>query len=235
MGEAIEAIAYRREGLGTLLGDVADGIARSIVDRLGEKRRDDVLWCLTTAYAGLGYAGVEPKAFPAMHTCYATSNRGRGDHTYGWTVQTEEAGQAETVDKIATLVAGGQFGKAVVDSLGICDFFPFDITSDIFLDLIFAISGNRYSAGELTECGRRTLNLERALNNLQGRTRAYDAYVPPKLEVPMSSGPMKGRRVDPGRHNEILNAYYDKQGWSENGLVPEKVLTELGIRPLPSP
>jgi aldehyde:ferredoxin oxidoreductase len=233
MASAIEAIAYRREGLGTLLGAPADEIARNVLERLGEGRREDLLWCLTTAYGGLGYAGVEPKAFPAMHTCYATSNRGRGDHTYAWTVQTEEAGQAETVEKIAPLVAGGQFGKAVIDSLGICDFFPFDITSDVFLDLLFAVTGNRYTAGELIECGRRTVNLERALNNLQGRTRAYDAYIPPKLEIPMNGGPLKGRRVDPDLHHRILDAYYRQQGWTEDGQVALETLADLGIRPLP--
>ena len=52
------------------------------------------VWCLTTAYGGLGYAGIEPKAFPAMLACYATSSRGRGGHTHAWTVQAEESGLA---------------------------------------------------------------------------------------------------------------------------------------------
>ena len=48
-----------------------------------------------------------------------------------------------------------------------------------------------------TTCGRRIVDLERLLNNIQGRTRAYDAYIPPKLHGADERGPMKGRRVDP--------------------------------------
>jgi len=229
MAAAVEAIAYRAGGLGELLADTADGIAERVLERLGEDRRHELAHSLTTAYGGLGYAGVSPKAFPAMHTCYATSNRGRGDHTYGWTVQAEEGGLATTAEEIATLVAGGQWGKAVVDSLGLCDFFPYDVTLAPFLDLLYAITGHRYSAEELTECGRRTLNLERLLNSIQGRTRAYDAFLPPKLTEPMSSGPMKGRRIDPAFHNQILDAYYREQGWTADGLVPDETLRRLGI------
>lgn len=232
MGSAIEAIAYGRKGIGALLGDTADRIAWKILDELGDEKKDDLLWCLTTTYAGLGYAGVAAKAFPAMHTCYATSNRGRGDHTYGWTVQAEEAGMAQNAETIAPLVAGGQWGKALVDSLGVCDFIPFDVTSEVFLDLLFAINGNRYTTDEIMECGRRILNLERSINNLQGRSRSYDEHVPPKLTVPMTSGAMKGRKVDPDLLGEILDAYYKEQGWNRDGLVTEETLKTLGISPL---
>jgi aldehyde:ferredoxin oxidoreductase len=231
MATAIEQIAYRQGPLGRLLGQTADEIARSVMEKLGERHRSDLLWCLTTAYGGLGYAGVEPKAFPAMHACYATSNRGRGDHTYGWTVQAEEQGLANTPDEIARLVADSQAGKAVIDSLGLCDFFPFDTTSEVFLDLLYAVSGNRYSASELVDCGRRTVTLERLLNNIQGRTLPYDAYIPPKLEVPMSRGPMQGRKVDADLHGKILAAYNREQGWSAEGIVEESTLKALGIAP----
>jgi aldehyde:ferredoxin oxidoreductase len=179
MADAIEAIAYRRDSVGTLLGDTADGTAKAILERLGDGRRDDVDWCMVMAYGGLGYAGIQPKAFPAMNACYATSNRGRGDHTYGWTVQAEEAGVVTTPEEIGPFVASSQWGKAVIDSLGICDFFAFDVTSDIFRDLLYAITGNRYTADGLTACGRRTVNLERMLNAVQGRSRAYDEFTPP--------------------------------------------------------
>lgn len=225
---AIESIGYRQGLLGELLARPTDEIAHEILRRLGDSRKDDVLWCLTTAYGGLGYAGIEPKAFPAMHTCYATSNRGRGDHTYAWTVQAEEAGLSGA-GEIAAAVANGQWGKAVVDSMGLCDFFPQSTTSDTFLDLVFGLTGLRYTPEEQEACGRRIVTLERLLNNIQGRTRAYDDYVPPKLKVPLSCGPMAGRKVDPEYHRAILDAFYDEQGWDEAGLVSDAALEKLGL------
>ncbi len=229
MADAIEAIAYAKEGLGELLGDTADGTARTVMERLGDDHREDVEWCMVMAYGGLGYAGIQPKAFPAMNACYATSNRGRGDHTYAWTVQVEEAGIVTTPEEIGPYVASSQWGKAVIDSLGICDFFAFDVTSDIFRDLLYAITGNRYTAPELVGCGRRTVNLERMLNAVQGRTRAYDGFTPPKLTVPLSRGPMAGRKVDQAFHDAILDAYYDAQEWTGGGDVDERIAKELGL------
>lgn len=229
MARAVEDIAYRRGLLGDLLGDSSDASAHRILERLGEHRRKDLVWSFTTGYGGLGYAGIEPKAFPAMYTCYATSNRGRGDHTYAWTVQAEEGGLVTTAGDIAALVASGQWGKALVDSLGLCDFFPYDTGLENFRDLLYAVTGNRYSAEELTTCGRRIVNLERLLNSIQGRVRAYDAYIPQKLTVPMSEGPLKGRRVDPELVGSILDAFYREQGWSNEGLVTDATLASLGL------
>lgn len=216
----IEEVAFRATARGRLFGQETDAIGHAILDEAGISHREEVAWCLTTAYAGLGYAGVEPKAFPAMFACYATSNRGRGDHTYAWTVQAEEGGLSGP-DSIAAVVANSQWGKALVDSLGICDFFPGDITGQIFRDVYYAVTGLAISAEDLVECGKRIFSLERHVNGQQGRERAYDAYVPPKFLAPMACGPMKGRSVDPRLHGEILNSYYQRQGWASDGKVLE--------------
>ena len=68
-------------------------------------------------------------------------------------------------------------------------------------------------------CGRRIYALERRLNNAQGRDRAYDAYVPPKLKVPMARGAHAGRAVDEAFYNAVLDAYYEAWGWTKDGRV----------------
>ncbi len=218
VARSILDITYRRNSFGELFAQETDAIGATILEKVGISYLGDILWCLTTAYGGLGYAGIEPKAFPAMFACYATSSRGRGDHTYAWTVQAEESGLTGA-EAIAAVIANGQWRKALVDSLGICDFFPSDITSDVFLDLYCAVTGNRYTADELIDCGKRILSLERAINGVQGRDRSYDTYIPPKFLKPMSCGPMKGRKADPAYHTEILDAYYKQQGWNNEGEV----------------
>jgi aldehyde:ferredoxin oxidoreductase len=219
MVQALKDIAYAGSDLGRLLGRYSDRVIAEAASRSGAGTLPDLARPVTTAYGGLGYAGISPKAFPGMFTAYGTSNRGRGDHTYAWTVQAEEGGLKDARD-LAAYVAEGQAGKALVDSLGLCDFFTGDTTGEPFLSLYRALTGIDYTAESLKECGRRIYALERRMNNAQGRDRTYDAYVPPKLTVPMSRGALQGRAVDPAFYNSVLDAYYDAWGWSRDGVVP---------------
>ncbi len=218
MVRTLEEIAFASAGLGRLLGRHSDRVIAEVAAGSSPAARPEIAYALTTAYGGLGYAGISPKAFPGMFTAYGTSNRGRGDHTYAWTIQAEEGGLKEAGD-LAAYVAEGQAGKALVDSLGLCDFFTGDITSEPFLALYRALTGTAYTAESLKACGRRIYSLERKLNNLQGRDRSYDAFVPPKLKVPLSRGARAGRAVDEAFYNAVLDAYYATWGWTKDGLA----------------
>ncbi|MFZ2054237.1 MAG: aldehyde ferredoxin oxidoreductase C-terminal domain-containing protein [Candidatus Aminicenantales bacterium] len=219
----LEDIAYLRGDTGRLFARHSDAVIAEIGASATAASLEAIARCVLTAYGGLGYAGIEPKVFPGMFTAYGTSNRGRGDHTYAWTIQAEEGG-LEGAEKLAAYVAAGQIGKALVDSLGLCDFFPESITSDLFLGLYKVLTGMEYTEESITACGQRIYNLERRFNNIQGRERAYDAYVPPKLTVPLTAGAHKGRAVNLEYYNQILDAYYAHYGWTPNGLVPpEKI------------
>ena len=221
----LEDIAYRRGDIGRVFARHSDAVIAEIGSGARPADLETIVRCVVTAYGGLGYAGIEPKAFPGMFTAYGTSNRGRGDHTYAWTIQAEEGG-LEGADKLAAYVASGQVGKALVDSLGLWDFFPESVTSDLFLGLYKALTGMEYSAESMNACGERIYNLERHFNNLQGRDRTYDAYVPPKLTLPLTAGAHKGRAVNPDDYRRILDAYYAHYGWTADGRVPaEKIQT----------
>jgi len=228
MLRTLEAIAYQASDVGCLLGTFSDEVIARVAASRPAGDRDEIAACVTTAFAGLGYAGVEPKVFPGMFAAYATSNRGRGDHTYAWTIQAEEGGLSEA-RQIGAYVAESQVGKALVDSLGLCDFFAGDITSDLFLAMYCALTGQDYTADGLLECGERIYAIERHVNNRQGRTRAYDAYIHPKLGVPLTAGPHAGKAVDARVHNAILDAYYDYKAWSREGVVEAERLEALRI------
>jgi aldehyde:ferredoxin oxidoreductase len=216
MVQTLKDIAYAEGGLGRLLGHHTDRMLAEVTAAFPATSLPDIAHCATTAYGGLGYAGISPKAFPGMFTAYGTSNRGRGDHTYAWTVQAEEGGLKDARD-LAAYVAEGQGGKALVDSLGLCDFFTGDVTAEPFLSLYRALTGIAYTPDTLKACGRRIYALERRVNNLQGRDRTYDAFVPPKLKVPLSRGAHKGRAVDEAFYNSVLDAYYEAWGWTKDG------------------
>jgi len=228
MVRTLSSVAYQSSELGKLLSRHADRIISQISASFPSSDLEAIARPFTAAFGGLGYAGVQPKAFPGMFAAYATSNRGRGDHTYAWTIQAEEAGLTGA-ENLAAYIIQSQTGKALVDSLGLCDFFTVDITSDLFLGFYHALTGLEYSAESLKDCGRRIYALERRINNIQGRDRTYDAFVPPKLTVPMSRGAHVGKRVDPAAHGAILDAYYRKQGWTADGIVGPEPLQKLGI------
>lgn len=217
MVRTLKEIAYASTDLGRLLAHHTDRVIAELA-AAAPAAQADIAYALTTAFGGLGYAGISPKAFPGMFTAYGTSNRGRGDHTYAWTVQAEEGGLKDAPD-LAAYVAEGQAGKALVDSMGLCDFFTGDITGEPFLSIYRALSGIEYTPETLKACGRRIYALERRLNNAQGRDRAYDSYVPPKLKAPMTGGALKGRGVDESFYNAVLDAYYRAWGWTRDGLV----------------
>lgn len=217
MIRALKEIAYASTDLGRLLGHYSDRVIAELA-AAAPASQSEIAYSMTTAFGGLGYAGISPKAFPGMFTAYGTSNRGRGDHTYAWTVQAEEGGLKDARD-LAAYVAEGQAGKALVDSFGLCDFFTGDITAEPFLSLYRALSGIAYTPESLKACGRRIYALERRLNNAQGRDRAYDAFVPPKLKVPMTRGARKGGAVDEAFYNSVLDAYYEAWGWTRDGRV----------------
>ena len=226
----LRSIAYGSDDLGALLGEFSDRVIAGVGAGFPAGELPAIARCVTTAFGGLGYAGIEPKAFPGMFAAYGTSNRGRGDHTYAWTIQAEEGG-LEGAEDLAAYVAAGQEGKALVDSLGLCDFFTADVVSDPFLSLFNALTGLDHTPDSLKACGRRIYAVERRANNIQGRRRAYDAYVPPKLTVPMSRGALAGRAVDPVLYAATLDAYYRAQGWTEEGVVGPDELERLGAKP----
>jgi aldehyde:ferredoxin oxidoreductase len=216
MARTLKEIAFASTDLGRLLGRHSDRVIAEIAAGAPQAALADIAYCLTTAFGGLGYAGINPKAFPGMFTAYGTSNRGRGDHTYAWTIQAEEGGLKDARD-LAAYVAEGQAGKALVDSLGLCDFFTADITAEPFLSLYRAVTGIAYTPESLKACGRRIYALERRMNNLQGRDRVYDSFVPAKLKVPLSRGAHAGRAVDEGFYGSVLDAYYEAWGWARDG------------------
>jgi aldehyde:ferredoxin oxidoreductase len=218
MLRTLKEIAFASTDVGRLFGRHSDRAIAELAAAAPPAALADIAYCVTTAYGGLGYAGINPKAFPGMHAAYGTSNRGRGDHTYAWTIQAEEGGLKEARD-LAAYVAEGQAGKALVDSLGLCDFFTGDITAEPFLSLYRAVTGIAYTPESLKECGRRIYALERRMNNRQGRDRTYDGFVPAKLKVPLSRGAHAGQAVDEAFYNSVLDAYYDAWGWTKDGRV----------------
>jgi len=50
------------------------------------------------------------------------------------------------------------------------------------------------------------------------------------MDEPVPSGPLKGKRLDKKKFNEMLDDYYDIVGWDKKtGIPTRKTLEDLGL------
>jgi aldehyde:ferredoxin oxidoreductase len=77
--------------------------------------------------------------------------------------------------------------------------------------------------------GKKSRNLEKAFNTLHTNLGRQDDYPPRRyMEESVKSGPYKGYRCEREKWDEMLEEFYELQGWDkETGLQTRKGLEEL--------
>ncbi|UCC52698.1 MAG: aldehyde ferredoxin oxidoreductase family protein [Anaerolineaceae bacterium] len=219
--DTIRDIAYRRD----LGHELAEGSYR-----FAEK------------YGAAGYSmsakklelpAYDPRGMQGQGLLYATSNRG-GCHMRGNMLGPEVLALPRLVDRFATqgkagIVAVHQDTSAVVDSLVICKFTNMAATEEHFARLLTAISGQPYTAQDLSQVGQRVWNLERLYNLREGFTAGDDTLPDRLLNEPVSSGPSAGFTV---KLPSMLQEYYDFRGWDDQGIPTQETLEQLGLHSL---
>ncbi|MBI5967621.1 MAG: aldehyde ferredoxin oxidoreductase, partial [Deltaproteobacteria bacterium] len=64
--------------------------------------------------------------------------------------------------------------------------------------------------------GRRGVNLEKALNTLHAGFDRKDDYPPQRyLEEPVQTGPYAGSKCDKEKWDEMLDKFYELNGWDK--------------------
>jgi aldehyde:ferredoxin oxidoreductase len=76
---------------------------------------------------------------------------------------------------------------------------------------------------EFDMVGRRVAVLTRAFNNREGFGRDHDTL--PDRVKKSGSNPVTDRELD-----AMLDEFYDASGFTSDGIVPEQLLIELGIK-----
>ncbi len=138
------------------------------------------------------------------------------------------------VDRLATqgkagIVSVHQDTAAVVDSLVVCKFTNMAATEEHFARLLTALSGEPYSAQDLSQVGRRVWNLERLYNLREGFTAADDTLPDRLLNEAVVDGPSAGYTVNLA---PMLKEYYEFRGWDEQGVPLPETLMELSLETL---
>jgi len=129
----------------------------------------------------------------------------------------------------------GQF-KEIEDAAGVCVFMgsffgTHALVPSDYAELVSSAMGIDITAEELLLIGRRGYNLEKAFNTIHTDLGRKDDFPPPRfMEEPIKSGPYAGNKADEKDWNEMLDKFYELQGWDKRtGWQTGKGLTELGM------
>jgi len=216
-----------REGFGNLL---AEGSYR-LADRFGHPE-------LAPVSKKQEFPGYEPRGAQAMGLAYATSPIG-GSHMRGDPAYFELFGVPESMDPLqwegkATVTKAYQDLSAIIDSAGLCIFFAvrnlaakdLGVAPVGILEYLNAATGADYTLEELMQAGERIINAERLFLTRAGFSRKDDSLPERLTHTPAPTGPAKGLVC---HLDEMLNDYYQVQGWSPDGIPTEKRLAQLGL------
>ena len=214
----IRDTAYRRD-----LGDeMAEGSYR-LAEKYGAPE-------LSMSGKKLEMPAYDPRGMQGQGLLYATSNRG-ACHMRGNMLGPEVLALPRLVDRFATqgkagIVAVHQDTAAAVDSLVVCKFTNMAATEEHFARLLTAISGQPFTAQDLSQIGRRIWNLERLYNLREGFTAADDTLPERLLNEPVAEGPSAGFTVNLA---PMLQEYYEFRGWDDQGVPMPETLKELEL------
>jgi aldehyde:ferredoxin oxidoreductase len=216
-----------REGFGDLL---AEGSYR-LADRYGHPE-------LAPVSKKQEFPGYEPRGSQAMGLAYATSPIG-GSHMRGDPAYFELFGVPKPMDPHqwegkAKVTKAYQDLSAIIDSAGLCIFFAvrnlaakdLGVAPVGILEYLNAATGADYTLKELMEAGQRIINAERMFLARAGFTRKDDSLPKRLTEEPAPTGAAKGMVC---HLEEMLEEYYQVQGWTEDGIPGDEVLGRLGL------
>ncbi len=121
--------------------------------------------------------------------------------------------------------------EAVLDSLIWCKFLrkAFDDFYEESARVYTMITGWSMTPGELRQAGERINNLKKLFNIREGWTRADDTLPPRVLQDKLSDGVAAGVGLTREELDYMIEGYYRARGWTEEGLIPEGKVAELGL------
>ncbi len=225
--DLINMIAYRK-GIGNILAEGVMRAAKSI-GKGAEK--------LAVHIKGLESPAWAPRGSPGEGLALATSDRG-GCHQRAWPIGFEVFGttwpggfpiERLSIEGKADAVIWEQHHLAALYSLVFCEIFSHGgITIESYAPLVSSVIGWDMTYSKLLEYGERTWNIIRMFNWREG-FRRKDDNLPPRFKEPLPSGPAKGHKFTDEDINKMLDDYYSKRGWDNQGEPTKEKLIELGI------
>jgi len=221
----VSDIAYRR-GIGKVL---AEGV-RSAAAEIGGGSCD---WAMHVK--GLEVSAYDCHMTPAMALAYGTSSIG-AHHKDAWVITWEIKAGRDNYDsnKVDFLIQQQLLRGGLFEALGVCRFAynSLGLGLDWYQKYLRAATGKEFSIDKLNRISDRILNLIRAF-----WVREYGEQWSRNLDLPpmrwfkesLKEGPLKGAMLDLERYAVMLDTYYEKRGWSHNGVPKKETLERLGL------
>ncbi len=187
------------------------------------------------------FPGYEPRGSQAMGLAYATSPIGgshmRGDPAYFELFAVPESMDPHVWEGKAKVTKAFQDLSAIIDSAGLCIFFAvrnlaakdLGVAPTGILEYINAATGINYTLEELMQAGERIINAERLFLTEAGFSRKDDSLPDRLTKTPAPTGPAKGMVC---HLDEMLDDYYEVQGWTADGIPEGAVIKKLRLEKL---
>lgn len=217
----VEKIAHR-EGIGDALADGTMAAADALTEGDPPAREAAV------EVKGLELPAYDPRASFGMALAYATADRG-ACHQRAFPIGSDAfGGERDPFDTEghADVVIEEQDENALVYSMVACDFtaYNYDRVAEWLASM-----GYEFDTDTLETVGERAWNLTRLFNLREGFTRSDDE-LPERLTRPLKSGgPADGKALTQDDLDEMLDEYYAKRGWTDEGIPTQETLERLSI------
>ena len=216
--ETIQRIAHRK-GIGNILAEGSFGVLKQWPQ----------LRPILSQVKGLEQSAYDGRVAISMALGYATSDIG-AHHARAWTIAKElEMGMQWTMEQKADLVIYHQTLRPLFDMLGVCrlPWIELGFDENKYAEFYSAVTGVESTLSDLLPRSNDLYDLTRAINMKFGITRKDD-YPPERVFTsPMSEGPHAGKILRREDYEAILDIYYQKRGWTKEGLVDEKKIEKF--------
>ena len=216
-----------RQGIGDLLAEGSMRAARKIGG-------GSEAWAMQVK--GLEMPGYEPRSLKTMALGLAVSTRG-ACHNRSSAYEadfSDRVNRLEADDQRGRITAEGEDFSAVLDSLIWCKFLRKAFT-DLYeesAEIFEKITGWPCSADDLRMAGERINNMKKLFNIREGWTREEDTLPERVFTEKLPTGIVAGVGLEREDLHMMVQGYYRARGWSEDGMIPEEKLRELGLAEL---
>jgi aldehyde:ferredoxin oxidoreductase len=216
----IRKIAFR-EGIGDVL---ADG-SRRLIATWPEMDK------IVLHVKGLEQSAYDSRAAASMALAYATSDIG-AHHTRAWTIAREvEQGKDWTPQQKVDLVIYHQTLRPLFDMLGVCrlPWIELGLNERHYANFYTCITGQEATLEDLLEKSNRVYDLTRLINARLGVSRKDDTLPYKVRACPVQTGPHAGKVIDAKEFEALLDLYYQKRGWTNDGVPPREREAEFKV------
>jgi aldehyde:ferredoxin oxidoreductase len=217
----LEKIAHRQG-----VGEVLAGGSRAVLARWPQLRP------LLVQVKGLEQSAYDGRATTSMALAYGTADIG-AHHNRAWTVGKElEAGAKWSDEDRVNIVIYHQTIRPLFDMLGVCrlPWIELGFDENRYAEYYSIVTGVPHTLDDLLARSRALWDLTRFISASRGISRKDDYPAPRMFERPIEKGPFAGKVVDRKQYERMLDLYYEKRGWSSDGLPPAERATTFADR-----